>query len=144
MLLRRRMPDSQIKKIYEPKIRAVLKDIATACKQAGLESEEPWDMTDEEFEWHVGVYWKDGSRPFCDVSITITQNEVRGDEPDGVNFMLNVVEKGGKILGGVCPYNYSDEIWVSRRDKEAVEARWQEFMDAFDANSVAELFARRP
>lgn len=44
-----------------------------------------------------------------------------GDADDGLygvhgNFMLDIIEEGGRIVGGCVPNNYTDECWVNYDD----------------------------
>lgn len=54
---------------------------------------------------------------------------------------------GGVIIGGLTPYNYSDRLWVSRKDPEAVEERWDLFEDGCDPYEILSVvenhYARR-
>lgn len=56
---------------------------------------------------------------------------------EGVTFRIDIVEHGGRILGGCCPDNYTDACWVDANDKEAVEKRWQQLIPAEDKYYVA-------
>ncbi|MFA6270926.1 MAG: hypothetical protein WC657_07010, partial [Candidatus Paceibacterota bacterium] len=50
-----------------------------------------------------------------------------GDADDGVygvhgNFVLDIVEYGGAIVGGITPENYTDGVWV---DYEGADEEWE-------------------
>ena len=63
---------------------------------------------------------------------------------NGMSFFVNMVEYGGRIVGGFHPYNYTDMCWVDPRDSSAVERRWDIFegpaMDAEEIASVIQQF----
>lgn len=142
--MRKRMTDKQLKSTYGPKIEAILGEIQAAVNATGMSACDPFDMHDDEWRWDIAVYRdanQDGE-PFCDVYITIIESEINDGEKDGINFMLDAVEYGGRIIGGLCPYNYTEDIWVSRRDPEAVAERWRLFEDWCDPDTIVDSIVK--
>ena len=75
-------------------------------------------MSSDEYWWSL-LADVDGVK--VDVSFKICESEQYDGEKGGVNFSVDVVEFGGRILGGLTPFNYSDACWVDRRDADAIE-----------------------
>src|SRR6266478_1460728 len=101
-----------IKRKYKNRILAILNRIAEVLRQAGCDVEGPWDLSGDDYRWELQAN-------NIDISITICESETYDGEPNGINFALDIVEEGGRILGGLTPYNYTDAVWVSRSDSEA-------------------------
>lgn len=112
------MSPEQIYEKYKGRIQAVMDGLRKALVEAGHDCEEPSDESIDEYRWSMVV---DGN---VDVTFTIAESEEYDGEEGGVNFMVDVVEEGGRPLGGLCPYNYTDKVWVSRGDDAAVEERF--------------------
>lgn len=73
--------------------------------------------------WSIIVRPK-GADETIDITLQVCDSEECDGTENGVNFSISVVTEGGKILGGLTPYNYTDSVWVSRDDEEAVETRF--------------------
>lgn len=136
------MTPEQIKEKYEPRIIALLTAMRTALLEYDLHVESPWLMEDEEFSWWMLVQTEaqhnaeelDG----IDVRFTILESEHWDGEKNGVNFGIDITSVGGSIVGGLTPYNYTDEVWVSRDDEDAVEERFV-LLETADTADAAEL-----
>lgn len=135
---------------YGPKIREILETVRAEALERGLLCDEPCDMTDEDVRWSALVQ-PAGTEPDAegvgaDVNITVAESEHWDGHEGGVNFILDVVGVGGEIIGGLAPYNYTDDCWVERTDEDAVETRWVIFSNGCDADaivdSIEEFFAR--
>ena len=129
----------EIAKLYEPKIRQFLGEVDSEAKRRGYVSGGVCDLTDEEYRFFVLIR-QDGKdhEEGVDVTVTITESEVRGGKAGGLSFMLDVVAYGGEILGGFAPYNYTEDVWVPAKDKEQVEQRWGVFIDGVDIRTVVD------
>lgn len=96
-------------------------------------------MTDAEVRWCVLVR-PAGSNPGddvgVDVSITILESEECDGSEGGCNFGLDLVEYGGIVVGGMVPFNFTEQVWIPREDADAVRARWAIFDDGFSASAV--------
>lgn len=132
----RRMTDEQLYKKYGSRILAILNAIREAAINEGFECDEPWEMSDEEFEWWMLIKRGDDENENIDVRITILESEVNDGEKGGVNFSLQVNKYGGQMVGRCTPYNYTDDVWVSRRDYAAVEERFKMFEQACDPATI--------
>jgi hypothetical protein len=123
------MTPETIKEKYEHRILAVLNRIAETLREAGYGVDEPVDMSCDEYWWSLLVHG-DSDEDTIDISFKICESEQYDGEEGGVNFALDIVEMGGRILGGLCPFNYTDRCWVDRSDEEAVEERFAIFEEA--------------
>jgi hypothetical protein len=122
---------------YKPKMAAVLMRVRDTCNAAGLLAEEPFDMSGDDYKWSMRVWRSQAARDegdddnCVDVSVEIAESrEYDGENDYGINFGIDIVEWGGRILGGLTPFNYTAECWVDARDDDAVSDRWQIIEDA--------------
>jgi hypothetical protein len=51
---------------------------------------------------------------------------------------VDIVEYSGAIIGGLCPYNYTDQVWVTLDDIAAIDRRFDLMMDA-DTSEIPAL-----
>ena len=137
--------------IYIPRIKTMLDEVRKEALERGFQCDEPYDMTDEEVRWNVLVRPADAKpedEVGVDVSITILESEACDGTEGGCNFGLDMVEYGGVIVGGMVPYNYTEHVWVPRKDEGAVERRWVIFNDGFSASAIvdeiSEYYAKHP
>lgn len=128
------MTSEDIKDKYEQRILAVLTRIAETLREGGCTVDEPIDLSCDQYWWSLLVHG-DSDEDTIDISFKICESEEDGEQ-GGVNFALDIVEWGGRILGGLCPFNYSDRCWVDRNDEEAVEERFAIFEVADPADIV--------
>jgi hypothetical protein len=82
-----------------------------------------WEDGDTDFGWHIAIRRADDK--ILDVSLTIWDS---GDADDGIygvhgNFNLDIVETGGRCVGGIVPNNYSDDVWVDYDDDDEWDQR---------------------
>jgi len=137
------MTTEQIAKRYKRRICAVLNAIAAALRDAGYLVDDPCDLSCGDDYRITFIVHRDGdineySSEDIDVSLEVCASEDFDGEIGGVNFSLTVVEIGGRILGGLTPYNYTPQVWVDRKDKQAIEERFVIFEEA-DPDGVVEL-----
>lgn len=134
-----------VKTEYEARILAFLRQCAKACRDAGLVVTEPADMSDDDYRWAFTAY-RSTDRDLdsaVDVTLQIAEAREYGDEPEsGINFGLDIVEFGGRILGGFAPHNYTEQCWIDAGDAEAVESRWGLF-ESVDVAGVPEQITNR-
>lgn len=129
------MTPEAIKDKYEPRILAVLTRIAETLREAGYTVDDPLDLSCDQYWWSLLVHG-DGEEDSIDISFKICESEQYDGEEGGVNFMLDIVEWGGRILGGLTPFNYTPQCWVDGSDEEAVEERFAIFEKADPADIV--------
>lgn len=131
----------QVAKRYEDRIKAFLERCRVPLTEAGWQPGEVIEMFGDDWRWEFELL-RSSEEP-VGFDLTIAEAKSYGDDPpNGINFSLSIVEYGGRILGGMTPFNYTDAVWVDARDAEAVEERWQYFEDA-DLSELAGLVEGR-
>ncbi len=60
-----------------------------------------------------------------------------------VQVYLRKFRYGGRIIGGFCPYNYSEDVWVKASDRTAVYERFELFKNGCDPLAVVSLIEER-
>jgi hypothetical protein len=114
-----------------------------ACRAAGLSADErPADLSGDDYKWGLRV-WRAGEtrgEDCVDVNVELAEAFLFGeqDNPYGVTFAVSIVEWGGRILGGLEPYNYTPRVWVDARAAAAVAERWA-LIAAADVNTIASV-----
>jgi hypothetical protein len=134
---------SDVYRRYKPRILGLLDGVRAAFEAAGYRLDASFEMSDEEYQWRLDG-GPEPQNPDVSVGITIIESRVRDGEDDlGINFSLDITGKDGVVLGGYTPYNYSPEVWVSRKDPSAIEARWQSFEEACVPSAIVETVRER-
>jgi hypothetical protein len=129
------MSPRQIKTKYQKRAMAILNRIAGTLRLAGFNCEGPWDISVDYYRWELVVKSENLN---VDISLQICESEQYDGEVGGVNFTLDIVEYGGRIIGGLSPFNYTDRCWVSRKDKQAIEERFC-MLEQLDGYGIVEL-----
>jgi hypothetical protein len=114
------MTFASIRKKYGTRIVSWLEELRKAATNEGMEADGPWVL--DECTWVLTFTTPEGE---VDVDFGILQSEECDGEENGVSFSINVVAKGGRILGQCTPFNYTDKCWVSRSDPEKIEERFK-------------------
>jgi hypothetical protein len=114
----------------KPAILAAMKSFAQAL---GIPASEVWDDDCDDFNVAFLVSRDDGER--LDAKFSIWDS---GDADDGVygehgNFIFDLVEEGGRIVGQCVPENYSDNVWVDYSDDDEWDFRREAIVRGFDA-----------
>jgi hypothetical protein len=134
---------SEVYRRYRPRILALLNEVRAAFVAAGYRLDDPFEMSDEEYQWVLDGGPEPGN-PDVSIGITIIESTVRDGEDDlGINFSLDISGKDGRTLGSYTPYNYSREVWVSRKDPSSIEARWRLFEQACVPAAIVETVRER-
>ena len=124
------MTPFKINRKYRPRILAILNKVAELLRSHKFQVVGPTDMADDTYAYSLFVK----SRKI-DIRFTICESEHWDGEKGGVSFQLDITEFGGRVLGGFCPLNYTDKVWVSRKDKDAVEERFK-LMERMDITEI--------
>ena len=134
----------EIKDRYAGRIVTVLESIRAELQEAGYQVDEPADFSGDDYRWSMLV--RVGSKPDeppgngdVDITLQIAESMQFEGTADGINFSLEIVEWGGRILGGLTPYNYTPDVWVSLDDADAIEMRFSIFEEADPADIIALL-----
>ena len=130
----------ELSKTYAPKMKKMLRQICDVAREEGFDCGEVIDMSDETYRFAVlikpkGADQEDG----VDVTVDMAESQSYGDTEGGLNFSLDVVGYGGEIIGGLTPFNFSPQVWVSMDDPKAVAERWQLFDQGVDPYDVIYL-----
>lgn len=118
---------------YEPRVRELLDQYAAAFAEDGWEPDDAVDeMHDTTYRWEKAM--RDPADPdgqvFASVRIELEEaiGEIDGDPNDsetpyGVNFTLHA-DLGHRTPVTVVPHNFSPDVWVDVRDRDALEDRF--------------------
>ena len=126
---------ARLKRVYGPRIETMMGRLRKMLIEEGFLVDEVYDLSGDAFTWSFLVPFSidgDEERPCeedVDVVFTICESEEYDGEEGGVNFEIMVAAVGGQILTQFCLSNYTSEVWVDRRDHEAVEKRFYEFAE---------------
>jgi hypothetical protein len=139
------MTPQQIKDHFQDRIMAIMGRIASVLQAESYLVEGPQFMDGDSYSWSLLVHL-DGdidevAQDDIDISFRIAESERHDGEVGGINFALDIVEVGGRIVGGLTPFNYSDRCWVDRTDAEAIEERFKIMEDA-DETHIPALIER--
>jgi len=134
-----------VKSRYELRIVALLTGIGAQLKSQGWKvADEPYELTDSGYSWWITTYrpGREEVEDNCvDLRLEIAESRLYdGDMQTGINFGLEAVEWGGRPLGGITPYNFTDEVWVDARDAAAVEKRFR-IVDQVDVEHLIHLMS---
>ncbi len=132
----------QIKDAHEGAILRILEGMRKALVEAGFDACEPYEMSDSTYQWWMSVYLagSDSEQHEDDIDIIfeISESLAYQGTLEGVNFSISVTTVGGEIIGGLTPYNYTEEVWVDVKDADGIRERFRIFEEA-DPASIVEL-----
>lgn len=119
---------------YSERALAILTNIGQICEDAGMKVDgEAHERFDDDFAWSMVLFrTPDGPHEDTDIiDVTLELNEAReyGDG-DGIAWGIMIVEYGGRILGQLQPFNYTEQCWVPLDSAEAIEERFKLLEDA--------------
>lgn len=134
-----------VKDRYAERIVKVMERIRAELQEAGYHTEGPDEIFGDDYRWALlarieSKPGEDFANGDVDITFEIAESEQFEGTEDGINFSVNVVEYGGRIRGGLTPYNYTEDVWVSLDDDEAIEDRFAIFeqADAYDIVTLLE------
>ncbi len=139
------MTPETIMRKYRERIVAIMERIADVLREEGylVGGPEFWDGDD--YRWVLLVHVDGDSDKLgdedVDISFKLCESEEYDGTPGGVNFALDIVQVGGRIIGGLTPFNYTERCWVPRNDSEAVEERFR-IMEQADEGDIPALIER--
>ena len=124
----------KVAEAYKPLAMALLNRIKGILEAESLTVKDPYDMSDDTYRWSMLVHRHPGDHADddgADITVEIAEERDYDDKEGwGLNFGIDIVEYGGRILGGIAPFNHTPKVWVDSRDDNAVAARWQLIEDA--------------
>lgn len=125
------MSPSAITRKYLPRLKKLAKTFGQMAADEGLGVSEPDVMNCDARVW-MSVVRNPKRHPIMetrfhdyDVQFDVDFSENHDGVKSGVNFSIHCSTRGGRIVGGLTPYNYGPECWVPRRDADAVEERFE-------------------
>lgn len=127
------MSPEEIQDKYADRVVAILSAISLEiqAEDPTLVLGEVYDLGCDDYRWSFNVCGADQADAAehepqgVDVTFVICESERYEGEEKGVNFAVEIVGVQGEIVGGITPYNYTDQCWVSRDDADAVEERFR-------------------
>ena len=139
------MTPEQIKDEYQDRIVVIMRRIAKVLQDEGYHVEGPYFWDCDEYSWNLLVHLAGGADSVdeqdIDIAFKIAESEEYDGTEGGVTFSLKITEVGGRILGGLTPFNYSDRCWVDRDDAEAIEGRFR-IVEQADEGDIPALIER--
>jgi hypothetical protein len=139
----------QVKDKYTGRIMAVMNRIRTELQAAGFTVDEPWSSDCDDYRWEMVVHMADtpaGAETKVhdddlDIAFKICESQEYDGTDAGVNFAVDIVQFGGRMLGGLCPFNYSEDVWVPLDNEDAIEQRFR-IMEQADTSEIPSLVER--
>lgn len=123
----------------------LLREIAELLTSEGFTLvHEPSEMFGDDYRWSMVVRRPDAPEASEDDLVDLTVELAEADEYEGddarggINWGLDIVEYGGRILGGLTPFNYTDKCWVPMGHSGAVEERFA-ILEAADISDIPSL-----
>jgi|SRR5581483_11367754 len=103
----------------------MIKAMTDLARRLGIDADDVWTDDNDDFSVSFLVErpkpWVEDTEDYenrLDVRFSIWDS---GDADDGIygkhgNFILDIVEEGGAIVGGFSPENYTERVWVDYTD----------------------------
>jgi hypothetical protein len=130
----------EIEKEYGPRIVELLGSMADAIHEGlGLDVGSPVETHDENPCWTLMVE----ALPWdIDIRFQIVWSEEWGEDNE-LAFAVDVSDEEGHVLGGLTPGNYTNKLGVPLEDKDAIEERFNLFVQA-ENESMLRVLRMRP
>jgi hypothetical protein len=99
-------------KIYDEKIKQILVDIADYLRgQDNFEVDENpvFESSDEEFAYSLFFKY---DKMNIDIQFYLLEKKIREGTGNGLAFGMTICGDGGYIIGGMTPFNYSNDLWT--------------------------------
>ena len=97
---------------------ALRSDIAKTFPE--LNPDEPMEMDADMYS--VNILLKPEGREPIDVSFEIVESHDYEGVDGGYTFRMDIVEMGGRMVGGFSPFNYTEQVWC--KTKPAIRERF--------------------
>ena len=139
------MTPDEIRDKYKGSILQIMDEIRKACEEEKLyvTTTDEINTGDDSSRWYISVYRKrrDDLEASVDVTFLICCSEDWDGKENGVNFAVDIVSYGGHVIGGLTPYNYTADVWVSRDNPEAIDERFS-LMQQADVSGIPDMIWR--
>jgi len=128
-----------LKRYYGGKIRRILRQASKALKDKGYRVTRIYEMHDADYVWgitlcppahppHPDNQWTHDND--VDIRFSILDSKDSDGTPGCMNFSVDVTEVGGRMIGGLTPFNFTDRVWIPLTDHQEINERWQIMEDA--------------
>lgn len=118
----------KIKHQYDHRITAILNTLCGDAVELGWQWEGTvCDTSTDEYKWSATISLDPEQEKKVDFTFTIEESLQNEDSTDGINFSLKAEKWGGwsnSTLGGITPFNYTEEVWVPVTDADEIEDRF--------------------
>jgi len=119
----------KIKATYEDRLKNVLTGIKTELERFSWFCSKIYEQEDGRYA--IGVsrdanhLTRDGDPDEQDVDVVaqILNSKDWDGTRGGISFNVDITSYGGEMIGGLTPYNYTDDVWVPVTDESRVECR---------------------
>lgn len=137
---------TKLERKYAHRIKKILWSMKRSLKDAGFKTSSLSEIPGEyasmwQFVTYVKGTWREMDDDDVDINMGPAISEECDGEKNGVNFVCHIGTVGGRILGGLTPFNYTKDVWVPRNDEEAVERRF-ELLASADPSSLVDIVKR--
>lgn len=130
--------------VYGPLAMAKLRELIAPFEAAGFVTTEPQDISADEYQWTLGVWFDAEKVRGADVTISVEEERAHdGGDGFGLNFVMEVCDSDGMMIGAYQPHNYSEFVWVDARNSELVKERWNEFAQITAGTIIHAIEGRR-
>jgi hypothetical protein len=122
------MTPSKILRKYRKRAVAILAEVQDLLRREDYAVSDPWFFPNDEtptYALSIDADPDNGRDESVEIFFEFLFSEKFDGEKGGVNFSINVASEEGTVIGGLCPGNYSSNVWVPRKNAEAVEARFR-------------------
>jgi hypothetical protein len=138
------MTVDEIKAKYEKRILALMGRLRDAIVQTGFMTTEVQEITCDEYKWSFEIHVDNDPSKFgpqdVGIDFTIMESGQHDGTDEGVNFELKVQGYGGRVLGSICPFNFTPEVWV--KSEADVEERFK-LLEMVDDLELVDCIDRR-
>lgn len=137
---------TKLEQRYTHRIKKILWALKRVLKEAGFKTSSLSEIPGEyasmwQFVTYVKGTWRRMDDDDVDISMGMAISEECDGEKGGLNFVCHISTVGGRILGGLVPFNYTSDVWVPRTDEVAIISRLCMFEDA-DPSDVVSIIKR--
>lgn len=131
----------RLEAVYKPKLMELAQHVREQLEEEGYVVTELSDYTDSDLSISMLIPFEtsEDNRQGFDITFRLMDAKEWDGTDNGTNFNMDITETGGRMCGGLTPYNYTSEVWVDPTDLDAVEERWQLFKNAVDVDDIARV-----
>ncbi len=126
------MTPTQIKNRYFGRMKKVLQNVRAKMVAADVKCGEVCDESMDSYKCSLACFpsgnpKKPSNNIDFNIDFEIMESEPYDGTKGGVAFGTSIVYWGGSVMGNCTPYNFTSSLWVPRKDRDAIEARFVHF-----------------